>query len=167
LNREATLYSERLELRHISSDELIALAEQPDSFFLYKLRAPFVIENEENNKWLFRNMFLKNTDERVGQMSFHLPPDENGMVEVGLDVEEMYRGNGFATEALKTFWLWACEQPEVKLLRYTVSATNHPSMRIIQRFGFTHVGQQQDDVDGPEEIFEMSCEEFKSRFSQT
>ena len=167
MNREATLYSERLELRHISSDELIALAEQPDSFFLYKLRAPFVIENEENNKWLFRNMFLKNTDERVGQMSFHLPPDENGMVEVGLDVEEMYRGNGFATEALKTFWLWACEQPEVKLLRYTVSATNHPSMRIIQRFGFTHVGQQQDDVDGPEEIFEMSCEEFKSRFSQT
>jgi len=166
VNREATLYSERLELRHISSDELIALAEQPDSFFLYKLRAPLVIENEENNKWLFRNMFLKNTDERVGQISFHLPPDENGMIEVGLDVEEKYRGNGFAKEALLTFWLWACEQPEVKVLRYTVSATNHPSMRIIQRFGFTHVGQQIDEEDGPEEIFEMSTEVFKERFAK-
>jgi ribosomal-protein-alanine N-acetyltransferase len=165
VNREATLYSERLELRHISSDELIALAEQPNSFFLYKLRAPLVIANEENNKWLFRNMFLKNTDERVGQMSFHLPPDENGMIEVGLDVEEKYRGNGFAKEALLTFWLWACEQPEVKVLRYTVSATNHPSMRIIQRFGFTHVGQQIDEEDGPEEIFEMSTEVFKERFA--
>lgn len=164
MNREATLYSERLELRHISSDELIALAEQPESFFLYKLRVPYVIENEENNKWLFRNMFLKNTDERVGQMSFHLPPDEKGMVEVGLDVEEKYRGNGFATEALKTFWLWACDQPEVRILRYTVSASNHPSMRIIQKFGFTHVGQQIDDEDGPEEIFEMSADVFKERF---
>jgi ribosomal-protein-alanine N-acetyltransferase len=165
LNREPTLYSERLELRHISSDELIALAEQPDSFFLYKLRAPLVIANEENNKWLFRNMFLKNTDEHVGQMSFHLPPDENGMIEVGLDVEEKYRGNGFAKEALLTFWLWACEQPEVKVLRYTVSATNHPSMRIIQRFGFTHIGQQIDEEDGPEEIFEMSVEVFRERFA--
>ena len=165
MNREATLYSERLELRHISSDELIALAEQPESFFLYKLRVPYVIENEENNKWLFRNMFLKNTDERVGQMSFHLPPDEKGMVEVGLDVEEKYRGNGFATEALKTFWLWACDQPEVRILRYTVSASNHPSMRIIQKFGFTHVGQQIDDEDGPEEIFEMSADVFKERFA--
>jgi RimJ/RimL family protein N-acetyltransferase len=165
VNREATLYSERLELRHISSDELLALAEQPDSFFLYKLRAPLVIENEENNKWLFRNMFLKNTDERVGQMSFHLPPNDEGMIEVGLDVEEKYRGNGFAKEALLAFWLWACEQPEVKVLRYTVSATNHPSMRIIQRFGFTHVGQQIDEEDGPEEIFEMSTEVFKERFA--
>lgn len=165
MNREATLYSGRLELRHISSDELIALAEQPESFFLYKLRVPYVIENEENNKWLFRNMFLKNTDERVGQMSFHLPPDENGMIEVGLDVEEMYRRNGFATEALKTFWLWACDQPEVKILRYTVSASNHPSMRIIQKFGFSHVGQQIDEEDGPEEIFEMSADVFKERFA--
>ncbi len=167
MNREATLYSERLELRHISSDELIALAEQPESFFLYKLRVPYVFENEENNKWLFRKMFLKNTDERVGQMSFHLPPDENGMIEVGLDVEEMYRGNGFATEALKTFWLWACDQPEVKILRYTVSASNHPSMRIIQKFGFTHVGQQIDDEDGPEEIFELSAATFRERYAAT
>ena len=98
-------------------------------------------------------------------MSFHLPPNEIGMIEIGLDVEEMYRGNGFATESLKTLWLWACEQPEVKVLRYTVSASNHTSMRIIQKFGFTHVGQQIDEEDGPEEIFEMRAEIFKERFA--
>lgn len=126
-----------------------------------------MIENEENNKWLFRNMFLKNTQERVGQMSFHLPPNSVGMVEVGLDVEEMYRGNGFAQEALLTFWLWACEQPEVNILRYTVSASNHPSMRIIQKFGFEHVGQQIDEEDGPEEIFEMNAHTFRERYAAT
>ena len=166
MNREATLYSERLELRHISSDELIALAEQPGTFFLYKLRAPLVLEDESNNKWLFRNIYLKNSEIRVGQMSFHLPPNEVGMIEVGLDVEEEHRGNGFATEALKTLWLWACDQPEVKILRYTVSTANLPSMLIIEKFGFTHVGQQIDEEDGPEEIFEMSVQDFKSKFAQ-
>lgn len=166
MNREATLYSERLELRHISCEELIALAELPSSFFLYKLRAPLVIENESNNKWLFRNIYFKGTEEKVGQMSFHLPPNEIGMIEVGLDVEEPHRSQGIATEALTTFWLWACEQPEVKILRYTVSAQNLPSMRIIQKFGFTHVGQQIDEEDGPEEIFEMSVQDFVARFSR-
>lgn len=166
MNREETLYSERLELRHISSEELIALAELPESFFLYKLRAPLVIENESNNKWLFRNIYFKGTEEKVGQMSFHLPPNEVGMIEVGLDVEEAHRNKGVATEALTTLWLWACQQPEVKILRYTVSDQNLPSMRIILKFGFTHVGQQIDEVDGPEEIFEMSVQDFVARFSR-
>jgi hypothetical protein len=38
-------------------------------------------------------------------------------------------------------------------------------MRIIEKFGFTHVGQQLDEIDGPEEIYEMSVSEFRSRFS--
>jgi RimJ/RimL family protein N-acetyltransferase len=77
----------------------------------------------------------------------------------------MYQRNGFASEALMAMWLWATEHEEIKVLRYTVSASNHPSMRIIQKFGFTHVGQQIDDEDGPEEIFEMSAAVFKERFA--
>jgi RimJ/RimL family protein N-acetyltransferase len=62
-------------------------------------------------------------------------------------------------------WSWVLDQPGVKTLRYTVSATNKPSMRIIEKFGFKHMGQQLDEIDGPEEIFEMSTEEFRSRNS--
>ena len=157
--------SARLELQHISSLELIELARNPDAFFLYRLRAPLVEENESNNKWLFRRIYIKDEGTYVGQISFHLPPNETGMVEIGLDIEEKYRNNGFATEALKAMWLWACQQPEVKILRYTVSAQNLPSMRIIQKFGFSHVGQQIDEEDGPEEIFEMSTADFIERYS--
>ena len=122
-------------------------------------------------QWLFREIYLLETDEKVGEINFHRPPigDEYtpvGTIEVGVEIDEKYRGNGFAQESLKAMWLWACEQEDIKALRYSVSATNHPSMRIIQRFGFTHIGQQIDEEDGPEEIFEMSCEEFKSRFAQ-
>ena len=120
-------------------------------------------------QWQFREIFLSSSNEKVGEINFHRSPagDEftpEGTVEVGVEIAEMYQRNGFASEALMAMWLWATEREEIKVLRYTVSATNHPSMRIIQKFGFTHVGQQNDDEDGPEEIFEMSAEVFKERF---
>ena len=121
-------------------------------------------------QWQFREIFLSSSNEKVGEINFHRSPagDEftpEGTVEVGVEIAEMYQRNGFASEALMAMWLWATEHEEIKVLRYTVSATNHPSMRIIQKFGFTHVGQQIDDEDGPEEIFEMSAEVFKERFA--
>lgn len=121
-------------------------------------------------QWQFREVFLSSSNEKVGEINFHRSPagDEFtpvGTVEVGVEIGEMYRGNGFASEALMAMWLWAVEHEEIKVLRYTVSATNHPSMRIIQKFGFNHVGQQIDEEDGPEEIFEMSAEVFKERFA--
>ena len=121
-------------------------------------------------QWQFREIFLSSSNEKVGEINFHRSPagDEftpEGTVEVGVEIAEMYQRNGFASEALMAMWLWATEHEEIKVLRYTVSASNHPSMRIIQKFGFTHVGQQIDDVDGPEEIFEMSTLVFKERFA--
>ena len=121
-------------------------------------------------QWQFREIFLSSSNEKVGEINFHRSPagDEftpDGTVEVGVEIAEMYQRNGFASEALMAMWLWATEHEEIKVLRYTVSASNHPSMRIIQKFGFTHVGQQIDEVDGPEEIFEMNTQVFKERFS--
>lgn len=121
-------------------------------------------------QWQFREIFLSSSNEKVGEINFHRSPagDEftpEGTVEVGVEIAEMYQRNGFASEALMAMWLWATERQEIKVLRYTVSATNHPSMRIIQKFGFTHVGQQIDDEDGPEEIFEMNTQVFKERFA--
>jgi RimJ/RimL family protein N-acetyltransferase len=83
------------------------------------------------------------------------------MVEIGLGVHPDFRGRGLAREALVGMWSWVVEQPGVDTLRYTVSATNVPSMKIINGFGFTHVGVQNDEKDGPEEIFEMSAPEFR------
>ena len=121
-------------------------------------------------QWQFREIFLSSSNEKVGEINFHRSPagDEftpEGTVEVGVEIAEMYQRNGFASEALMAMWLWATEHEEIKVLRYTVSASNHPSMRMIQKFGFTHVGQQIDEVDGPEEIFEMNTQVFKERFA--
>jgi len=50
-------------------------------------------------------------------------------------------------------------------LRYTVSPTNLISKQIIQKLEFDLVGEQLDDVDGVEEIYELSTADYKFRFT--
>jgi RimJ/RimL family protein N-acetyltransferase len=61
-------------------------------------------------------------------------------------------------------WLWVINQPGVKLLRYTVDPNNDASVAVIRKFGFELVGQQIDPEDGPEDIYEMSAEDFRIKF---
>jgi len=156
----ALLLTERLALVSIKAEELLELAQQPDAFFLFRLRAPIVIENPSNNKWLFRRITLREGGGQIGLISFHGIPDDRGMVEVGFGIDPEYQNLGYGTEAVRALFGWAALQPEVQVLRYTVSATNRPSMRVIAKLGFTHVGQQIDEEDGPEEIFEMPASDF-------
>jgi RimJ/RimL family protein N-acetyltransferase len=61
-------------------------------------------------------------------------------------------------------WRWVCGEPGVKVLRYTVSPSNFPSVKIIEGFGFNYLGQQIDEEDGPENIYEMSVDQFMSKW---
>jgi ribosomal-protein-alanine N-acetyltransferase len=124
-------------------------------------RVPQVKADPTTNVWFIRWIVLRETSEVVGSISFHSPPDDLGMIEIGFGISRECRNNGFGTEALLGMWSWVVTEPGVKTLRYTVSATNQPSMAIISKFGFKHVGQQIDEQDGPEEIFEMSVTDFQ------
>lgn len=97
----------------------------------------------------------------VGSTSFHGPPDDRGMIEIGLGIEEDHQRRGYATEALIGMWAWAVNDPLVRHLRYTVGIDNSASIGVIRKLGFTRVGQQIDDIDGPEDIYEMSSTEFR------
>jgi hypothetical protein len=50
-------------------------------------------------------------------------------------------------------------------LRYTVSPSNLISKQIIQKLEFKLVGEQMDDIDGVEEIYELSTNDYKLRFT--
>jgi RimJ/RimL family protein N-acetyltransferase len=52
----------------------------------------------------------------------------------------------------------------VKTLRYTVSPDNLASIAVINYFGFEYKGQQIDEEDGPENIYEMSARDFMARW---
>ena len=176
--------TERLSLYLIAPNELITLFEDPENISIYAgkpftnphrvliddsgplpWRVPQVKEDPSVNIWFVRWIVLKATNEIIGSVSFHGAPNHAGMIEIGLGIEPLFQNQGYASEALMGMWSWVIDQPGIQTLRYTVSATNKPSMRIIEKFGFTHVGQQIDEIDGPEEIYEMSVSEFRSTFS--
>ncbi len=47
---------------------------------------------------------LRRTQEVIGSASFHGAPDENGMIEIGLGVENAYQRQGFGKEILQGMW---------------------------------------------------------------
>lgn len=100
--------------------------------------------------------------EIIGSTSFHEPPDSEGMVEIGLGLHEQFQSQGYGFETVVGMWSWAVVQPHVTMLRYTVSPDNMASVGLVQKCGFRCVGQQVDDIDGPEDIYEMSAGDFLS-----
>jgi RimJ/RimL family protein N-acetyltransferase len=182
---EKVIDTPRLELHHISAQGIIELYENKNDATaiagrditnphqnLVKesgplgWRVPQVKADPSTNKWFVRFIVLKETKEIIGSTSFHGVPDVEGMMEIGLGIEEPFQGNGYAKEALKGMWIWVCTFPEVKTLRYTVSPDNLPSIAVINYFGFEYKGQQIDEEDGPENIYEMSTTEFMSKWGQ-
>jgi RimJ/RimL family protein N-acetyltransferase len=180
---EHVIEAPRLELHHISAQGIIELYENKDDVqaiagrnfsnphqVLVKesgplgWRVPQVKEDSSVNKWFVRFIVLKESQEVIGSTSFHGVPDDEGMMEIGLGIEEPFRGNGYAKEALLGMWQWVSGFPEVKTLRYTVSPDNLPSIAVINYFGFEYKGQQMDEIDGPENIYEMGTEEFIAKW---
>ena len=174
----------RLELHHICVKNLVSLFESTEDVSIYegkpysnphrvlmdesgplRWRVPQVRSNPSVNKWFVRWMVEKSTREIVGSVSFHGPPDEQGMMEIGLGVHSNFQRLGYAVEALTGMWSWVVEQPGVELLRYTVAPDNLASVALVEKFGFARVGQQIDPEDGPEDIYEMSANEFRRRFN--
>ena len=174
----------RLELHHLSVDQLVTLYDSPLDASIYhdqpftnphrhlvddsgplKWRVPQVKVDPSLNKWFVRWIVLTHSREIIGSTSFHGPPNADGMIEIGFGIHPLFQGQGYGPEALIGMWSWAIGDADVKTLRYTVSQSNTRSMRVIEKFGFADVGVQVDAVDGPETIFEMSSTDFERLFS--
>ena len=104
----------------------------------------------------------KTSNEIIGSAGFHDFPDEKGMIEIGFGIVPEEQNQGFGKELLLGMWGMICKRSDVKILRYTVAPDNEPSMHIINKLGFTKVGEQMDLEDGLELIFEMTAAEFIS-----
>ncbi|MFG2331130.1 GNAT family N-acetyltransferase [Streptomyces sp. NPDC048604] len=76
----------------------------------------------------------------VGAIGFHTEPDDEGGVEIGYDVVDSARGQGYATEALCVLADWAFRRPEVATLRARVDEHNDASRRVLVRAGFRETG---------------------------
>ena len=90
----------------------------------------------------------------VGCVGFHAPPDEDGRVEIGYDIVASERRKGYAREGIQALLDWAWATGRARTCVASVSPHNAPSLALVRSFGFRHVGEQIDEIDGLELVFE-------------
>jgi RimJ/RimL family protein N-acetyltransferase len=129
-----------------------------------KYRITQVLENPDSAKYLLRVAVLKKDSMIIATAGFHSLPNENGIIEIGFGVDSKFQNLGYGQEILHGMWGWVVNDPKVKTLRYTVSPNNLASVHIIKKLGFNLIGQQIDEEDGPEDIYELSVEEYKNNY---
>jgi [ribosomal protein S5]-alanine N-acetyltransferase len=171
--------SERLELLPLDAEVLAALVDErigdaersldalvepgwpddPDREFL-RLRLRQVSERPEIRQWSVRAIVLRDAPRRmIGHAGFHGPPGVNGpglpdAVEIGYTIFSTYRGAGYATEAAEALLDWAHRERGIERFVASIAPDNAPSVAIVRKLGFIHTGEQWDDEDGLEHVYE-------------
>jgi RimJ/RimL family protein N-acetyltransferase len=111
--------------------------------------------------WLVRAVVLRGpVRAMVGHAGFHGQPGVNGKqdpsaVEIGYTIFEPHRGHGYATEAAQALLDWAHDEKGIEHFVASVAPTNDPSLAIVKKLGFVHTGEQWDEQDGLELVFEL------------
>jgi len=107
-------------------------------------------------EWLARAMVLRTIGRPMtGYIGFHGPPDVIGRAEMGYTVRPRFRRKGYATEAAKALMDWARLHHGVSSFYLSIAPDNTPSLAMAAKLGFRHVGDQIDEEDGLELVFEL------------
>jgi RimJ/RimL family protein N-acetyltransferase len=92
----------------------------------------------------------------IGSIGFHGPPDARGRVEIGYDIVPSQRRKGYAREAIAGLTACAYASGKARVCVASVSPRNAASLALVQSLGFRQVGEQIDEEDGLELVFERA-----------
>jgi RimJ/RimL family protein N-acetyltransferase len=103
--------------------------------------------------WLARAVYGRPAEAVVGRAGFHGPPNAQGLVEIGYAIAPEFRGRGYARAAVGELLAYAAEHG-ARTVRASVSVKNVASLAVIRGHDFAYVGEQWNEEDGQELIFE-------------
>jgi ribosomal-protein-alanine N-acetyltransferase len=173
---DTTMRSARLELPLLSLDQLDRLARGEAAGVASELnatlsadwlasvgplaarRASQIRERPADAPWLLRPILLRDAGEprpAIGYLNFHGAPDETGMVEIGYTLLPEARGQGYAVEAVRAAFDWATRVHGIRHFRASVAPDNDRSLNLIGKLDFVQTGDQWDEEDGLELVFEL------------
>ncbi len=139
----------------IGADVPDNLRDNLEDFLRYRLAQ--VRADPSIRRWLGRAMVSTGADGArhvIGTIGFHGRPDDRSRLEIGYSVHERFRRQGFAREAVRAMLDWAEGEHGIHRFIASISPTNHASLALTRGFGFVQTGEQMDEIDGPELVFE-------------
>lgn len=129
----------------------------PDWRTVWAMRSEQVRQDPPTAAWVTGVIWDGQQHLAVGRAGYHGPPDPAGMVEIGYAVDPAHRRRGYARAALELLLHRAALEPAVRTVRVTIRPDNTASAALVSDYGFVAVGQQWDDEDGLEIIYEAEA----------
>ncbi|HEV7188851.1 MAG TPA: GNAT family N-acetyltransferase [Blastococcus sp.] len=127
----------------------------PECRRVWKVRAEQVVQDPASAAWVTGVVWDPDRRLAVGRAGYHGPPDAAGMVEVGYSIDPQFRRQGYARAALRALLTRAEADPDVRTFRATISPDNVASRDLVVAHGLVEVGEQWDDEDGLEIVYEV------------
>jgi RimJ/RimL family protein N-acetyltransferase len=122
----------------------------------WAIRMDQVLDDPPSAAWITGVVWDPDRRLAVGKAGYHGPPDEAGMVEVGYSIDPQHRRRGYARAALRALVDRAGREPGVTTVRASVSPDNVASRDLVLSEGFVAVGEQIDEEDGLEIVYEVA-----------
>jgi RimJ/RimL family protein N-acetyltransferase len=127
----------------------------PDWRGVWQIRSRQVAEDPADAVWVTGVIWDEEQHLAVGRAGYHGPPDAAGVVEIGYAVDRAYRRRGYARAALEALLQRAADEPQVHTVRVAITPGNRASYELVSQYGFIEVGEQWDDEDGLEIVYEV------------
>ena len=124
------------------------------ALWVWRYRRDQIIREPGSAPWLVRAVVREPDGAVVGNAGFHGGPNDVGMVEIGYTTLPDYRRRGYARAAVAAMLAEAAASPDVRTVRASICPDNVASLALARSFGFVQVGDQWDEENGLELVFE-------------
>jgi [ribosomal protein S5]-alanine N-acetyltransferase len=104
-------------------------------------------DHPEDSVWWSWLPVLVSENTLIGNCGYKGQP-KDGMVEIGYEVAEKYRGQGYATEIAMALIDHAVQDPRVTMIVAHTLAEKNASVRVLQKCGFQFITEIMDPEDG-------------------
>jgi len=143
------LHTNRLKLVSLTYDELVEYVKEQRGFIKD--------DDAENKVWDYTVLPMSNAPESdhlfytvwcgiyegkdILQCGFLRPVNENGVVEIWIEVDKDYMNLGFGAEAMNGLIEWANSFKEILFVGASVDIDNYASKRMVTKCGFEYGGE--------------------------